>query len=153
MNFESLVDKKMMALNEPNGFLFTANLKKEIALLHSPKKSSGTLLCPTNKIGCLLGIGHNAMPIIIDATAALQPLQVVILSLAKIVACSLIDELRALPKPATNGTVNLKAINVFFPAPLLRNTILNKENSSPLTLILAVLNTGIKHVNNHQKRS
>ena len=93
MNFESSAKEKMTTLNKPNSFLLTANHKKEIALLHKPKNFSGTLLRPTNKIGCLLGIGHNAMPIIIDATTALQPLQVVVLPLAKIVACSLINEL------------------------------------------------------------
>ena len=80
----------MTALNEPNGFLLAANNKKEIVLLHNPKNFGGTLLCPTNKIVCLLGIGHNATPIIIDATRALQPLQVVVPPLAKILPCSLI---------------------------------------------------------------
>ena len=31
--------------------------------------------------------------------------------------------------------------------------ILNKENSSPLALILAALNTGIEHINNHQNNA
>ena len=49
--------------------------------------------------------------------------------------------------------MNLEAINIFFPVLFLQNAILNKENSSPLTLILAALNTGIKHVNNHQNNA
>ena len=89
------------------------------------------------------------MPVIIDATMALQPLQVVVPPLAKIVACSLINKLQALPQSAANGIVNLKAINVFFPTPFPQNAILIKENSSPLALILTALNTGIKHINNH----
>ena len=89
------------------------------------------------------------MPVIIDATMALQPLQVVVPPLAKIVACSLINKLQALPQSAANGIVNLKAINVFFPTPFPQNAILIKENSSPLALILTALSTGIKHINNH----
>ena len=147
MNFESTAEERMTALNKPNGFLLTANHKKEIILLHNPKNFGSTLLCPTKKIGCLLGIGHNAMPIIIDATAALQ---VVDQPLAKIVACSSINKLQTLPQPAANGIVNLKAINVHFPVPFLRNAILNEENSSPLAFILAALNAGIEHVNNHK---
>ena len=93
MNFEASADEKMTALNESNGFLLAANYKKEIVLLHNPKNFGGTLLRPMNKIGCLLGIGHNATPVILDATTAIQPLQVVVPSLAEIVECLLIDEL------------------------------------------------------------
>ena len=78
MNFESSVNVKMTTLNEPNGVLLTANNRQEIVLLHNPNNFGGTLLCPTDKVGCLLGVGHNATPVIIDATAALQPLQVVV---------------------------------------------------------------------------
>ena len=106
MNFKSSAEEKMTALNEPNGFLLSANHKKEIVLLHNPKNLGGTLLRPTNRIGCLLGISHNAMPVIINETAALQPLQVVVPPLTKIVDCSLINELRALPQPTTNGIVS-----------------------------------------------
>jgi len=150
MDFESSADEKMTALNEPNGVLLTANNRQEIVLLHNPKNFGGTLLRPTDKIGCLLGVGHNATPVIIDATAALQPLQVVVPPLAEIAACSSIDELRALAQPATNGLANLEAINIFFPAPFLRNAILNEETSSPLALILVAINAGIEHVNTHQ---
>ena len=151
MDFESSADEKMTALNEPNGFILVANHKKEIVLLHNPNNFGGTLLRPTHKIGCLLGVGHNATPVILDATVAIQPLQVVVPQLAEIVACSSIDDLRALPQPAANGVVNLEAINSFFPAPFLRNAILNEvENSSPLALILAALNAGTEHINVHQ---
>jgi hypothetical protein len=49
--------------------------------------------------------------------------------------------------------VNLEAINVFFPTPFLQNTILNKKHSSLLALILAALNTSIKHINDHQNNA
>jgi hypothetical protein len=150
MNFESSADEKMTALNEPNGVLLTANNRQEIVLLHNPKNFGGTLLRPTDKIGCLLGVGHNAMPVIIDETAALQPLQVAVPPLAEIAACSSIDDLRALATPAVNGLVNLEAINIFFPAPFLRNAILNENISSPLALILVAINAGIEHINIHQ---
>jgi hypothetical protein len=120
MDFEASQDKKMTTLNQSHGFLLAANLRKEILPLHNPTNFGGTLLRPTDKVGCLVGIGSKAIPVIVEHQAALLSLQVVIPSITDINACITIDELNALPTPPEiGGIVNLEGLQTFFPAPFL----------------------------------
>jgi hypothetical protein len=76
MDFEANSDVKMMQLNQDNGFLLAENYTQEITILHNPNNFGGNLLCPTNKVGCLVGTGPTAIPVIVDHQAAIYPIQV-----------------------------------------------------------------------------
>ncbi len=45
--------------------------QKEILSIHNPTNFDGSLLRPTNKVGCLVGIGFKAIPVIFEHQAAL----------------------------------------------------------------------------------
>jgi hypothetical protein len=150
MDFKASQDKKMTTLNQSHGFLLAANLRKEILPLHNPTNFGGTLLRPTDKVGCLVGIGSKAIPVIVEHQAALLSLQVVVPSITDIDACTTIDELNALPTPPEiGGIVNLEGLQTFFPAPFLRNAILAEDTSSPLILALTGRNAGEEHIRLH----
>ena len=63
MDFEANLDIKMTRLNQPLGFLLVANFSKEVTIIHHPHNFNGTLLRPTNSVGCLVGTGPNATPL------------------------------------------------------------------------------------------
>jgi hypothetical protein len=121
------------SLDQPYGFLLAANKKKGASNLHHPHNFGGTLLRPTNKVGCLVGIGPSAVPVVVDHIVALHSTQAIILSIEDIVGCPTADNLATPPPPPANGNglVNLEAILCFIPAPFLRNAIFASDSLSP----------------------
>jgi hypothetical protein len=134
MDFEASLDVKMMRLDQPYGLLLPANDKTEVSILHHPHNFDSTLLCPTNKVGCLVGIGSSAVPVIMDHNGALRSIQAIISPIKDIVCCPMVNNLAALPTPPINGggLVNLEALLCFLPAPFLCNAILASDSLSPL---------------------
>jgi len=137
MDFEANSNGKMTQLNQPFNVILVANSTRGITVLHNPHNSSGTLLRPTNKVGCLVGTGPVSIPVIVNHGAALHSIQEIIPTIDDINSCLTVDDLSALPTlDDVAGVINLKALRSFFPAPFLRNAILAMDSLSPLTLIL-----------------
>jgi len=150
VGFEASQDKKMTTLHQSNGFYFTANLRNVILFLHNPTNFGGTLLRPTDKVGCLVGIGSKAIPAIVDHQVALLSIQKVVSPITDIDACNTIDELNALPTtPEIGGIVNLEGLQTFFPAFFLRNAILVEDTFPPLVLVLTGRNAGEELIRLH----
>jgi hypothetical protein len=152
MDFEASLDIKMTSLDQPYGLLLVANKKKEVSILHHPHNFGGTLLRPTNKVGCLIGIGPSAVPIIVDHNGALRSIQAIVSPIEDIVGCPTVDNLAALPTPPINGggLANLEALSCFFPAPFLCDAILASDSLSPLALIIITRAAQEKHVREHK---
>jgi hypothetical protein len=153
MDFEASLEVKMMRLDQPYGLLLAANNKqKEVSILHHPHNIGGTLLCPTNKVGCLIGIGPSSVPVILDHNKALRSIQAIISPIKDIVGCPTVDNLAALPTPPVDGggLVNLEALSCSLPAPFLCNAILALDYPSPLTLIIVVRAAQEKRVCEHE---
>jgi hypothetical protein len=139
MDFKASLKLKMTRLDQPYGFLLATNKQKEVSNPHHPHNFGGTLLRPTNKVGCLIGIGPSAFPVIVDHIAALCLTQAIVPPIEDIVGCPTADDLAALPTPPTNGggLVNLEVLSCFIPAPFLHNAILALDSLSSLALIVA----------------
>jgi hypothetical protein len=152
MDFEASLDVKMTRLDQPYGLLLAANDKKEVSILHHPHNFGGTLLRPTNKVGCLVGIGPSAVPIIVDHNGALRSIQAIVSPIEDIVGCPTGDNLTALLTPPVNGVglVNLEALSCFFLAPFLCNVILASNSLSPLVLIIFARAAQEEHVREHK---
>jgi len=115
-----------------------ATSTRGITVLHNPHNFGGTLLRPTNNVGCLFGTGPVSIPIIVDHGAALHSIQEIVPTIDDINTCLTVDDLSALPTPDNAaGVINLEAPRSFFPAPFLCNAILATDSLSTLTLILA----------------
>jgi hypothetical protein len=141
----------MTQLNQNLGFLLVANNLKEVTIIHHPHNIGGTLLCPTDKVGCLVGTGPNSTPVVLNHRSALESVQAIVPPITDIGACLKVDALAALATPATDRLVNLEGLNCFFPAPFLRNAILLADSSSPLALVLADQAAQEEHVHNHSE--
>jgi len=136
MDFEANSNGKMTQLNQPFNVILVANSTRGITVLHNPHNSSGTLLRPTNKVGCLVGTGPVSIPVIVNHGAALLSIQEIVPTIEDINACLTVDDLSALPTDNAASVINLEALNSFFLAPFLRNAILAADSLSPLALIL-----------------
>ena len=137
MDADANLDVQMTLLTLPLGLLLVANNSKEVQIIHHPHNFGGTLLRPTHKVGCLVGMGPNAIPVILSHQSALSPVLAVVPPIADIKASLTTNALAALLIPRPRGVVNLKSINCFIPTPFLRNAILSADSSAPLLLVLA----------------
>jgi len=142
----------MTQLNQPFNVILVATSTRAITVLHNPHNIGGTLLRPTNKVGCLVGTGPVSIPVIVNHGAALHSIQEIIPTIDDINSCLTVDDLSALPTlDDVAGVINLKALRSSFPAPFLRNAILATDSLSPLTLILMGRAAREEFVNTHNK--
>jgi hypothetical protein len=139
MDFEASLKEKITRFDQPCGFLLAANKKKEVSILHQPHNFGGTLLRPTNKVGCLTGIGPSAVPVIVDHIAALGSTQAITPPSRTSWAAPRPTASQPSPPPPADGgsLVNLKALLCFIPTPFFHNAILALDSLSPLALIVA----------------
>ncbi len=111
---------------------------KKIHALHSFKVSGGTLLCPTTKLMCLLGLGSSATAFLVDKQSLLHPCNLVTPTINDLQECSEEDEVNAINAPHDNGAVTYPGSASFFAAPWLVNTIMDTGTSNYSKLIPAV---------------
>jgi hypothetical protein len=97
MELEASLGKKMTKLVQPFGLLLAANDKKGITILYHPYNFGGTLIRPSNKVGCLVGVGSSAVPVVLDHDGALRPIAANVPPIAAIADCATVDDLAALP--------------------------------------------------------
>ncbi len=104
MVLEASLAKTRMKIVQPFGLLLAANKKKGITILHHPHNFGGTLLRPSNRVGCLVGVGSSAVPVVLDHDKALRPIAANDPPIAAIANCATVDDLVALPTaPAAAG--------------------------------------------------
>jgi hypothetical protein len=151
MDFKANPELKMARLNQAYNFLLIANSTREVTILQNPYNFGRTLICPTDKVGCLVGKGPSAFPIIVNHQAALHSIQVTIPPSGDITNCLTINNLAALPTSAAKrrGLSNLEGLSSFFPAPFLCNAILAADLASSLALILAGRAAQEEHIRKH----
>jgi hypothetical protein len=151
MDFNANPKLKMFQLNQDYNFLLVANSTREVTILHNPYNFGRTLLCPTDKVGCLVGKGPSAFLVIVNNQASLCSIQVTVPPAGDITNCLTIDNFAALPTPTATrrGPSNLNGLSSFFPAPFLCNAILAEDSASPLALILAGRAAREEHIPKH----
>jgi hypothetical protein len=145
------LEVKMTRLSQPFGLLLIANNSKEVSIIPHPHNFGGTLLRPTHKVECLVGMGPNATLVILDHRSALGHVTAVVPPIGDIKACLTAEALAALPIPRPCGVVNLEGISCFIPAPFLRNAILSADSFAPLALVLAGRAAQDDHVRDHNE--
>jgi hypothetical protein len=133
---------KNLTDSQNNAFL-TADGKKMIKIFHSPKNFGGTLLCPSNKVACLTGLGRSAICVQLDLMLALKDCKLVTPTIVDFEACLTAQDIRDLQVPSTKpengGFYSYKGSNIMLPAPWLQDTILNADTQDPFKLIPIVL--------------
>jgi hypothetical protein len=97
MDFEANPGVKMAQLNQTYNFLLMANSTRKVTILHNPYNFGGILLCPMDKVGCLIQKGSSAFPVIVHHQAALCSIHLTAPPAKYIANCLLVDNLGGPP--------------------------------------------------------
>ncbi len=99
---------KMEKINNPIKEEDTVTLVKgkngQINALHGCKKFGGTQIYPEHKIGCLIGSGAQANPIIVDSDQITSAKEITLPTADAIWNCTTINELKKMENQATSAS-------------------------------------------------
>ena len=96
----------------------------KVQILHSIKNVGGTRLRPANKILALIGQGPNSVPVIVDEESLLADVDICSPKFEDLVACKLVEAIRALTTPGNRAAVRLHGSGFFLLAPTIRDAVL-----------------------------
>ncbi len=132
--------KKLRSLvKEIDTVILAADASRNIMILHSPKNFGGTRTLPDNKVSCMLGLGSQAICILIDLKTALTNCNIVVPTVHKLYECETAHDLSIIPVPEETGMVGFEGLAIFIPGPVLRNAILMSNTKDPFELILTLM--------------
>ena len=106
-------------------------------MLHSPRNFGGTRTRPANKLICMLGMGPQAVCVLVDLNSALANCDIIVPTANELLACTTVQEVEAIAPPARalRNANDFEGSAVFIPGPLFRNTIIASGTTNPLQLI------------------
>lgn len=134
-------------VESPDNAFLVADSGRTITLLHSPKLLGGTLLRPTQKLMALVGLGADAMAVVLPVDDGITRTHMFkTANVEKMCQCNSADELRELNTEGNNRNVTTHHSGSFFlPAPWLLQKLVQAveeeggTNCDPHDLIYAAL--------------
>jgi hypothetical protein len=126
--------------------IFAAGKNKKLLTFHSFKNAGGMLLCPENKLMCLLGAGASAIAIKINSKQLVANCNLVTPTIDELCECKTADKVSAIKAPNETGLMTYPGSASFLAAPWLVNTVTAANSSNPFHLI-AVVNAAAKTFN------
>ena len=128
-----------------------ADNEKRATLFHSPSNLGGSLIRPSNKVVCLIGLGPKATPVILDEKVATDDCNIATPNFEKLSNCSSVEEFEELNAPRSNSSKNFGGSNVFIIPPWMRKAIIDTESDDPFILIPAVIEAATKFDEEHDE--
>ena len=92
--------KLQQVTEEIDTVILAANGSNGILMLHSPKNFGGTRTRPANKLVCMIGMGSQAVSILVDLNLALANCDIIVPSVLKLSGCTTAQEVEDIPAPA-----------------------------------------------------
>eukprot|EP00957_Ditylum_brightwellii_P188852 14375408-Ditylum_brightwellii.AAC.1 len=136
INSSKSKDERVQALVEDVGAaVFTADVEKQVATLHSFKIIGGTRACLEKKMICLLGVGIEAACMEVNIASIIKECNFRAPRSEDMQACEDADALDAWMEPGNRVSINNKGSASFVPAPFLRDTMLEADSKDPWELI------------------
>jgi hypothetical protein len=118
------IDTVILAANESNG----------IMMLHSPRNFGGTRTRPANKLVCMIGIGPQAVSVLVDLNLALANCDIIVPTVLELLGCTIAQEVKDIPAPA-GGVIGFKGSLIYILGPIFRNAIITSGSTNPFKLI------------------
>jgi hypothetical protein len=94
--------KLRQLVEEIDMVILAADANKRIMILHSPKNFGGTQTRPENKVVCMLGMGTQAVSVLVDLNSALANCNIIVPTVNELSGCKTAQEVEDIPIPATN---------------------------------------------------
>jgi hypothetical protein len=127
-----------MLTSNPNMVIFAAGKNKKLLTFHSFKNAGGMLLCPENKLMCILGTEASTIAIKINSKQLVANCNLVTPTIHKLCKCKTADEVSAIKAPNKTGLVTYPGSASFLAAPWLINAVMATNSSNPFHLIAVV---------------
>ena len=108
------VTKLRQLVKEIDMVILAADANNRIMILHSPKNFGGTRTQPKNKVVCMLGMGTQAVSILVNLNSVLANCNIIVPTVNKLSGCKTAQEAEDIPIPATNGLVGFEGSAIFF---------------------------------------
>jgi hypothetical protein len=132
-----------MLTSNLNIVIFAAGKNKKLLTFHSFKNAGGMLLCPDNKLMCLLGTRASATAIEVNFKEPVAKCNLVTPTIEELSECKTASEVSELEAPNKTGLVTYPGSASFLAAPWLVNTVMAANSSDPFHLI-AIVNAAAK---------
>ncbi len=132
--------------SNPNMVIFAAGKNKKLLTFQSFKNAGSTLLCPDNKMMCLLGTGASATAIEVNFKELVANCNLVTPTIEELSKCKTASKVSELEAPNKTGLVTYPGSAYFLAAPWLVNTVMATNSSTPFHLI-AIVNAAAKTFN------
>eukprot|EP00957_Ditylum_brightwellii_P158217 12043597-Ditylum_brightwellii.AAC.1 len=150
MNSSKSKDERVQALVEGVDMaVFTTDIEKQVAILHSSKMIGGTRACPAKKMICLLGMGTEAACVEVNIASIIKECIIRAQKSEDMQACEDADALDALIEPGNRAAINNKGSASFVPAPFLRDAMLEAISKDPWELISVAFSAAKAYDNTH----
>ena len=117
---ESEAAKLLQVTEEIDTVILAANASREVMMLHSPRNFGGTRTRPANKLICMLGMGPQAVCVLVDLNSALANCDIIVPTANELLACTTVQEVEAIAPPARalRNANDFEGSAVFIPGPL-----------------------------------
>jgi hypothetical protein len=103
-------------------------------MLHSPKNFVGTRTRPANKLVCMIGMGFQAVSVLVDLNLALASCNIIVPTVLKLLGCTTAQEVKDIPAP-TGGVIGFEESSIYIPGPIFQNAIITSGSTTPFKLI------------------
>jgi hypothetical protein len=95
-------------MKEVDTVILAANASRNIMILHSPKNFGGTRTPPDNKFSCMLGLGSQAVCILVNLNTTLANCNII----KELSKSETAQEVSNNPVPGENDTVGFKGSSI-----------------------------------------
>ncbi len=129
------VTKPRQLVEEIDTVILAADANNRIMILHSPKNFCGTQTRPENKVVCMLGMGTQAVSILVKLNSALTNCNIIVPTVNKLSGCATAQEVEEILIPVANWLNGFEGSAIFIPGPVLQNAIITSNTNDPFNLI------------------
>jgi hypothetical protein len=106
--------KLQQVTEEVNTVILAANASNRIMLLHSPRNFGGTRTRPANKLVCMIGMGPQAVSILVNLNLVLMNCNIIVPTVDKLSGCTTAQEIKDIPNPV-EGVPGFEGSAIYIP--------------------------------------
>ena len=127
--------KLQSLIEEIDTVILAADGSNNIMIMHSLKNLGGTRSRPENKVVGMLGMGSQAISVLINLNSAFADCNIVVPTVQQLAECETAQDVADIPAPTATGLIGFEGSAIFIPGPVLRNAILTANTTNPSKLI------------------
>ena len=100
----------------------------------SPRDFGGTRTRPENKLVCMLGMGPQAVSVLVNLNSALANCDIIVPTVLNLLGCTTAQEVKDIPALA-GGVIGFEGSLIYIPGLIFWNAIITSGSTNPFELI------------------